>query len=169
LKKAFLGDAADERPAAVSLTERLSSAAERLVPPTVELRVEIDRAAEKITAAPEAFDRILAVLLENAVQAMDSRGALVIRASRPAGSSRVRIDVADSGPGVPQDVRRRIFNPFFSTKRRTGGTGMGLWFAYRSAARMGGELTLVDAGGAASRGAASPGGAVFRLELPAAD
>jgi signal transduction histidine kinase len=67
------------------------------------------------------------------------------------------LEIADSGPGVPEEDRERIFDPFFTTKPGVG-TGLGLAISRRIAADLGGTLGV----------AKDPrlGGAVFRLELP---
>jgi len=69
-----------------------------------------------------------------------------------------RIDVADTGPGIPPDIRDRIFVPFFTTKSR--GTGLGLPTARR----------LVDAhGGRIAFDCPRGGGTVVTIELPCAE
>ena len=68
----------------------------------------------------------------------------------------VRIEVADSGPGVPPEMRERIFEPFFTTRRQ--GTGLGLAVVERVALSHGGAVRILDA---------PEGGALFRIELPA--
>jgi signal transduction histidine kinase len=72
----------------------------------------------------------------------------------------LEIAVRDSGPGVPEALRARIFEPFFSTKRReteTGGMGLGLSLVHRSVTAVGGRISVRDADG---------GGAQFLVELP---
>jgi len=71
------------------------------------------------------------------------------------------VDVVDSGPGVPQDIAARIFDPFFST-RRSGGLGLGLSIARGLVNKMGGTLELTPDPEAPLEGA------LFRLRLPLA-
>jgi signal transduction histidine kinase len=66
------------------------------------------------------------------------------------------IEVTDDGPGVPNDIAARVFDPLVTA--RPGGTGLGLPLARRIAAAHGGSIALVDRTGE---------GATFRLELPA--
>ncbi len=76
-----------------------------------------------------------------------------------AGSRKLFVRISDSGPGVPVELREEIFAPFFSTKERGVGTGLGLSVCRKLVEAHGGTLTLAD----------SPlGGATFRLEFPAA-
>ena len=81
---------------------------------------------------------------------------------RPWGGSEngVRIEIEDTGPGVPAELESRIFAPFFTTKSHTSGTGLGLYISRRIVAEHGGTLELAHA---------PSGGALFRVELPAHD
>ena len=83
-------------------------------------------------------------------------GRAAARALRPL--REVVISVGDAGPGVPEELRERIFYPFFTTKER--GSGVGLALAQKVVASHGGVLELDDARGA---------GATFRVRLPACD
>ncbi len=126
----------------------LSASAESVAPASIQVDV---------SAAPEAwsFDgnrmtQVLTNLLENAVQA----GAPV-RASVAAEGGRLVFEVRDSGPGVPDDERERIFEPFYT--RRTRGTGLGLAVAKRVVELHHGSISVANAPG---------GGAIFRVALP---
>jgi signal transduction histidine kinase len=65
--------------------------------------------------------------------------------------------VEDNGPGVPPDVKDRVFAPYFTTKQMKGGTGLGLAIVHRIVGDHGGRITISDATG---------GGARFTIELP---
>jgi len=67
------------------------------------------------------------------------------------------VDVTDNGGGVPDDIRDKIFQPFFTTKPTGEGTGLGLSMSYDIIKQHGGELSLADASGA---------GSTFRVRLP---
>ena len=56
---------------------------------------------------------------------------------------RAAIAIRDNGPGFPREKLPTLFRPFFSTKKETHGSGMGLWLCYRAMKAMGGEI-LVD-------------------------
>jgi PAS domain S-box-containing protein len=77
-----------------------------------------------------ALRQVFANLITNALDALNGGGQLLIRAERSHcwkdGRTGVRVVVADSGSGMPVEVRLRIFEPFFTTKLATG-TGLGLW------------------------------------------
>jgi two-component system NtrC family sensor kinase len=98
-------------------------------------------------------------LLTNAIQAMSAGGGTLRVRSARAGDA-VRLDIADSGPGVAEHVRQHIFEPFFTTKKEGEGTGLGLSVSYGIVAAHGGTLELVETG---------PQGTTFRVNLPAGD
>jgi signal transduction histidine kinase len=86
------------------------------------------------------FKQAIVNLLLNAVQAMEGRsGAQLIVRTRLEGDL-ARIDVIDTGPGIPEGDRERVWDVYFSTKR--GGTGLGLPTARRIAEEHGGTLTF---------------------------
>jgi signal transduction histidine kinase len=94
-------------------------------------------------------------LIVNAAQAMDGAGTMTIRTGMD--GDRVRVEICDTGPGVPEELRQRIFEPFFTTKPIGHGTGLGLDISYRIVvARHGGDLTVESA----------PGDTRFIVRLP---
>jgi two-component system nitrogen regulation sensor histidine kinase GlnL len=107
------------------------------------------------------LERICVNLIDNALQAMPAGGDLSIRVQAPpaattAAEQQILIQVGDTGPGIPDDIRRRVFDPYFTTK--LNGTGLGLAICRR--------LVTVN------RGAISvesfPGtGTIFTVTLPA--
>jgi C4-dicarboxylate-specific signal transduction histidine kinase len=129
-------------------------------------------AAAEMVAAPdlpvaradaERLRQIVVNLLLNAADAVRARadGRIRVRTSTDATRARVTVEVADNGPGVPEDARGAIFDPFVTSKPPGQGTGLGLAISLDLAESMGAELCL-----------ASPdpdlGGACFALVLPAA-
>lgn len=68
----------------------------------------------------------------------------------------VLLTVSDNGPGIPPDLRERIFDPFFSTKGVGQGLGLGLSISYNIIRDFDGELRLLDG---------AEGGAIFEIEL----
>ena len=110
------------------------------------IRVHMDRGQ---------LNRAILNVLLNAIQAMPQGGSVTINTEAVAGT--LRIQVADTGPGIASEHLDRVFEPYFTTK--AGGTGLGLALAHKIVQEHGGELR-------AANGAA--GGAVFTVELPVA-
>jgi len=108
----------------------------------------------ELNADREQMFRVLLNLGRNAVQALDAGGEVAIRAERA--GDRVRIDVSDTGAGIPDAVRANLFQPFTGAGRG-GGTGLGLAIARDLVRAHGGDIALA---------ASAPGGTVFRLHLP---
>jgi two-component system sensor histidine kinase AtoS len=117
---------------------------------------------------PDALYQALVNLIRNALDAMPSGGRLVLRTGwsdgphvarpgrrGPVGSRRVRIEVEDSGVGIPPGHADRVFNPFFTTPDR--GAGLGLALTHK---------IIEDHGGTIDFRSAAGGGTVFRIVLP---
>ncbi|MEP7028060.1 MAG: ATP-binding protein [Candidatus Eisenbacteria bacterium] len=105
----------------------------------------------------EQFKRVLVNLLQNAIEALEGPGRVAVRIL-PSAGDRVRVAVADTGPGIPAEYLPRVTEPFFTTKR--GGTGLGLATASRIMERLGGRLSVTSSPGA---------GTTFILELERAE
>ncbi len=134
---------------------------ERTFPRAIRLEVSVDEGTGAVRADPGQLTGVLLHLALNARDAMPEGGRLTIRA-RPAGREGVpgvRIEVTDTGPGVPDAIRDRIFEPYFTTKHRDNRPGMGLALARASVDRWGGRLELVSGAGP---------GSTFVLWLPCA-
>jgi signal transduction histidine kinase len=125
----------------------------------VELRV--DRAGDPIElwADPRQLHQILFNTLLNGMEAAGSGGWVELSAcARQRDGAQAVITIADSGPGIPPEVRERIFNPFFTTK--DSGTGLGLAIVHQLVEAHGGSVTV---------GEHPAGGAIFTIRLPVAE
>jgi len=78
-------------------------------------------------------------LVLNAVQASRAGGTVTLEAGLGA-EGRVRFAVSDQGPGIPAELREKIFEPFYTTKQK--GTGLGLSIVRKNVRQMGGELRV---------------------------
>ena len=114
---------------------------------------EVDGSALAVLVDPQLLRIVLLNLFLNAAHAMQSKGT--VRAMVAVSDEACRIAVADSGPGIPPDIRARIFTPFFTTKSR--GTGLGLSTAKRLIEIHQGHISVECPPG---------GGTVFMIELP---
>jgi signal transduction histidine kinase len=94
-------------------------------------------------------------IIDNAVDAMGGRGKITIRTYREA--DRVVVEITDSGPGIPEDVQRHMFEPFYTTKPQGQGTGLGLYIV---------RNIVVDKHGGTVHVDSKPGETIFRIYLP---
>jgi len=124
------------------------------------VRVEAELAADLPSVIGDArqLQQVCLNLLTNAVQAM-SPGGGVLRVRTYQANDLVRLEVMDTGPGIPVDARAHIFEPFFTTKKEGEGTGLGLSVSYGIVTTHGGAIEVVATG---------PAGTTFRVTLPAA-
>ena len=104
---------------------------------------------------PQMIEQVLTNLILNAVQATEAGGSITLRTKTV--NDRCEIDVADTGSGIPPEVRPHIFDPFFTTKGTGEGTGLGLSVSLGIVERHGGKLTVESEVGK---------GTVFTVSLP---
>ncbi len=114
-----------------------------------------------VYADPGRLNQVWTNLIYNACEAMGESGRLRIACGR-AGPCRVFVDVRDSGPGVNEEIKEKIFQPNYTTKEQVNhfGLGLGLSISKDIVSDCNGELTVRNA---------PEGGAIFRVELPAAE
>jgi len=112
-----------------------------------EKRIEIRReyrSDSMITAFPGEVRQVFSNLIANALEATAVRGHIRVRVRQTrlwsdAGQQGLRITIADTGSGIPAEVRRRLGEPFFTTKGQQG-TGIGLWLSQTILQRYGGSM-----------------------------
>ena len=109
----------------------------------------------QVDASPGELNQVWTNLIDNAIDAMDGAGEL--RVSTYADDLGIVVEIADTGPGMTDEVLAHAFEPFFTTKEVGKGTGLGLDISRRIVVeRHGGEIT-VDS---------RPGDTVVRVRLP---
>jgi two-component system, NtrC family, sensor kinase len=124
----------------------------------IELTVEVDPELPVVHAVGGQLEQVLINLITNAVHAVENGGHVVVRALADSPST-VRLEVADSGPGISPADRARIFEPFFTTKLDGKGTGLGLPIVRNIVEQHRGEIVVTES---------DLGGAAFRVILPIA-
>jgi PAS domain S-box-containing protein len=118
-----------------------------------------------------ALRQVFANLITNALDALNGGGRLLVRAGRShcwkTGSPGVRVVVADTGTGIPDEVRGRIFEPFFTTKLATG-TGLGLWVTHDIMDKHKGSIVVRSRGSESGTNGSGTkrSGTVFMLFFP---
>jgi two-component system NtrC family sensor kinase len=153
------------RPGAAKVTEVdvlellqhvLSLTSQQLGQRHIEVETDLPESLPEIFAVSSQIQQIFFNLILNALDAMPGGGKLEIRAREH--ERGIEMTFQDSGPGIPENKRNDIFEPFFSTKE--GGTGLGLTVSYNIVTAHGGTLDLVNE---------NKPGACFRLFLPMGD
>ncbi len=130
------------------------------------VRIEVDVPGDEVDLLPlravePELRAVFQALVVNAVEASPEGGTVTVRL-RPAEGGRVRLEVDDRGPGLPPEVRAKLFTPHLSTK--ASGSGMGLFLAHRIATnRYRGHLELSDREPNGTRAVLDLGA---RVELP---
>jgi two-component system NtrC family sensor kinase len=79
-------------------------------------------------------------LISNAIDAIRKDGWIRVRSIRS--GAEILVSVTDNGPGIPEEMQRKVFDPFFTTKSAGKGTGLGLWISYSIMEKMGGKITV---------------------------
>ncbi|MBI4736558.1 MAG: PAS domain-containing protein [candidate division NC10 bacterium] len=122
----------------------------------IRLRTELDPTVPPVNVDTDHMKRALINLVDNAVAAIPEEGEIVIRTQFLAGVGRVVLEVADTGQGFPPEDRDRLFLPYYSTKRPTG--GLGLAIVNRIVLEHGGQIRVEEN---------QPKGTRLVIELPA--
>jgi signal transduction histidine kinase len=130
----------------------------------IDVRVDVPAAPVWVELDRVALEQVLVNLLANAADAISGVGStangssISVRLESDGGT--VRVSIADDGPGMPSEVRDRIFDPYFTTKPAGRGTGLGLPVVRQLVESFGSTLDLETATGRGTR---------FSFTLPAAD
>ncbi|MBV9609263.1 MAG: CHASE3 domain-containing protein [Acidobacteria bacterium] len=157
-----------QEPVAVKMTEMLDGVLSLYERKLKLSRIQVERRYDdpgEVLVFPGEVRQVVSNLLGNAVEAMGTRGGKVIthvyldherhNSDRPG----VRVVIADDGPGIPEEHRKKIFEPFYTTKAEKG-TGLGLWISQDIVQKHEGKMSM--------RSSTNPGrsGTVFSIFLP---
>jgi signal transduction histidine kinase len=146
------------------LRRTFDAAAPTLDASRVRLDAELASGLPPVSGDPDRLQQVFINLVNNALDAMPEGGGLRVTTSLEpgggGGAGRVRIDFADTGTGMTEEVRAHIFDPLYTTKKRGRGTGLGLVVVRQVVSEHGGAIEVES----------QPGrGARFRLSFPAAE
>jgi len=115
---------------------------------------QYDRSIPPICAQGSELNQVWTNLIDNAIDAMEGHGELLVRTEAEFG--RVLVEIRDNGSGIPPDILDRIFEPFFTTKQVGEGTGLGLDTVYRIVQKHHGQVGVES----------KPGRTSFQVRLP---
>jgi signal transduction histidine kinase len=137
------------------LESTLTILAHKLREKAVQVTRDFQRDLPSIEAFPGELNQVWTNLLDNAIDAVAPGGRVEVRAARE--GEQLRVDIRDDGPGIPDEIRSRIWEPFFTTKAVGEGTGLGLEVVKRIVVRRHGGTISV---------ASVPGDTCFTVRLP---
>lgn len=140
--------------------DTLEIVAARLKAADATLDVDLGRHPPAVVAGPVRLQQVLVNIITNAADAVEGQRNRTIELKARRKGGRVLLTVRDHGPGVPASIAERIFDPFFTTKGVGKGLGLGLSISYNIVKDFGGSLSVTNH---------ADGGAVFRIELDAAE
>ncbi|WP_217923651.1 sensor histidine kinase [Miltoncostaea oceani] len=136
------------------LEDTISLLAHELRGKGIEVVRDLDPDLPPVEAVGSELNQVWTNLIDNAIDAVAPGGTITVRTELR--GERVLVEVADDGPGIPQEIQARIFDAFFTTKPVGQGTGLGLDISQRIVLRHHGEMRLES----------SPGDTRFQVILP---
>lgn len=145
---------------ATIIDDVIRSLDDRLIDGHVRIECELDRPLPEIDADATQLTAALRAILQNAIQAVRQDGKITVSATADSVSPiqrAVTIRVQDSGPGIPEQTRLHIFDPFYSGREAGRGLGFGLSKAWRIVQEHGGRLDVENVPGS---------GTVFTMRVP---
>ncbi|WP_419780486.1 sensor histidine kinase [Maridesulfovibrio sp.] len=107
----------------------------------IDINVDVDENIYEVVTDRGKLEQVLLNLINNAFQAMKDGGALHVKVSL-CEKGQIHFSVKDNGCGIPASDLKRIFEPFYSTKKQAGGTGLGLSITYGLVQDLGGEMRV---------------------------
>jgi len=123
----------------------------------IEIEKDLDSSLPSVQADTQQLNHLFMNIILNAVQAMEGKGKLAVKSYRLPDGNKIRIEISDTGQGIPEEILPHIFEPFFTTKEEGEGTGLGLSLVYNIVENHGGNI----------KARSNPGeGTTFIIELP---
>jgi len=108
----------------------------------IEVIKNYDEEVPLISCYPDELNQVWTNVIHNALQAMEYKGSLIIDIK--AKNAYIFVSIADSGKGIPEDIRSKIFDPFFTTKRAGEGSGLGLNIVKKIIEKHEGSITVTS-------------------------
>jgi signal transduction histidine kinase len=136
------------------LESTIALLAHKLKAKRIEVVRDFDPDLPTVEASGSELNQVWTNLIDNAIDAVDEQGQVTVRTRKQ--GQRISVEICDNGPGIPADLKPRVFDAFFTTKPVGQGTGLGLDIAQRIVVRDHGELRLES----------EPGDTRFQVLLP---
>jgi PAS domain S-box-containing protein len=140
------------------LQNLLSRTKSRMDRSNIEYQMQVENDISTVEGDYRALEQVFTNLIINAIQAMEDNGGVLAFKLKPIqdpeGTDYIEISVSDTGPGIPDEIINRIFEPFYTTKEN--GTGLGLAIVKRIITAHRGVVNVTS----------MPGGTIFQIRLP---
>jgi two-component system NtrC family sensor kinase len=104
----------------------------------IEILTELAQDLPIIASDQAQLQQVFLNLISNAIDAIGKDGRVLVKSSRA--GSELEVKVTDTGKGIPEELQKRVFDPFFTTTETGKGTGLGLWVSYNIIEKMGGTI-----------------------------
>ena len=106
----------------------------------IELMKNYDKSITEIECFPSQLNQVFLQIINNAIEFMGEEGTLTITTKNS--SDHITIGIKDTGPGIPNDIQKKVFDPFFTTKDVGKGTGLGLAISFGIIKKHGGTIEV---------------------------
>jgi two-component system, NtrC family, sensor kinase len=139
-------------------------------PINVDIQLDLDESIDKVDLVGEDFSRVILNLCSNAFDAMrtvKTQGLASLNVRTKKHKNTITIEIEDNGPGIPDDIKEKILQPFFTTKKGTEGTGLGLSITHDIVKAHGGELKVESPPSSNTSQSKRNTGSLFSIKLPA--
>ncbi|HOO56729.1 MAG TPA: ATP-binding protein [bacterium] len=127
----------------------------------IKIEKDLEKDIPDVKADNSIVQEILTNIFANAIDSMPDGGTVKISTRYVSLLWKVRVEVSDSGPGIPRELLGKVFDPFFTTKKNGEGTGLGLFVCYQMVRRLGGDIKVISKSGGSDKT-----GTTFTVELP---
>ncbi|MFN3395960.1 MAG: ATP-binding protein [Thermodesulfovibrionales bacterium] len=132
------------------IKETVNSSRKMLDSKRIEIAYDLKGDLPHINADPLQISQVLHNIIQNSIQSIESEGLITVMATR-SGNEWVEISVKDTGCGIDEEIKDKIFYPFFTTKKVGEGTGLGLAISYSIIQNHGGEISVESKKGEGSK------------------
>jgi len=137
--------------------------------PEVKIIVDHQHNLPPAHADPSILKQVFGNLIANALDAMPEGGTLRITTRLVKELKKIKVDVSDTGRGIPTEDIDKVFQPFFTTKAKNEGMGLGLFVGYGMMRRLGGNIKVISTQKEDAAAGNTSSGTTFTVELPILD
>jgi two-component system NtrC family sensor kinase len=123
----------------------------------IKIEEDLDASLPLVPSDIQQLNHLFMNIILNAAQAMDGHGKLMVKSYLLPDNNKLCIEIADTGPGIPEKILPHIFEPFYTTKNEGEGTGLGLSLVYSIVENHGGHIKVASKPGEET---------TFIIELP---